>query len=318
MTAHAIPGNVTRVLILGTGALASYIGGRLGHAHTAEVTLMGSWRAALDAIGGTGLVVDEGGRRFTTPLRTCHTGAPPPQADIVLVLVKSPHTAAVAHTAARASAPDGLVVTFQNGLGNAELLESAAPGRVARGATTTATMILAPGVVRGAAGETWIEARGQRLAPLFSAADLPLHPVADVDAVVWRKLVASCAILPLTALHGVRNGALLERPELRALASEVAREVVDVALARGIELGPDAPELALAVAARTGANRSSMLRDLERGVATEIDALCGAVAREGLRLGVATPLNLRLWREVREREGRASCLADIAFGEAQA
>jgi 2-dehydropantoate 2-reductase len=34
-----------------------------------------------------------------------------------------------------------------------------------------------------------------------------------------------------------------------------------------------------------------MLQDVRRGVATEIDALSGAVAREGLRLGVPTPVN---------------------------
>jgi 2-dehydropantoate 2-reductase len=45
------------------------------------------------------------------------------------------------------------------------------------------------------------------------------------------------------------------------------------------------------MAALTGANRSSMLQDVEAGRPTEIDAICGAVAREGERRGVAAPLN---------------------------
>jgi 2-dehydropantoate 2-reductase len=47
-----------------------------------------------------------------------------------------------------------------------------------------------------------------------------------------------------------------------------------------------------------------MQRDLDRGAITEIDALNGAVAAEGRRLGVPVPENELLWRQVREREGR--------------
>jgi 2-dehydropantoate 2-reductase len=47
-----------------------------------------------------------------------------------------------------------------------------------------------------------------------------------------------------------------------------------------------------------------MLQDLARGARTEIDALNGAVVREGRRLGVGTPINDRLFHLVRAREGR--------------
>jgi 2-dehydropantoate 2-reductase len=45
------------------------------------------------------------------------------------------------------------------------------------------------------------------------------------------------------------------------------------------------------MAALTGANRSSMLQDVEAGRPTEVDAISGAVAREGERRGVPAPLN---------------------------
>ena len=41
----------------------------------------------------------------------------------------------------------------------------------------------------------------------------------------------------------------------------------------------------------TGANRSSMLQDVRARRLTEIDAICGAVHREGERRGIAAPLN---------------------------
>jgi hypothetical protein len=46
-----------------------------------------------------------------------------------------------------------------------------------------------------------------------------------------------------------------------------------------------------AVAKRTSTNRSSMLRDVERGVQNEISAINGAVVREGRSLKIDTPYN---------------------------
>jgi 2-dehydropantoate 2-reductase len=46
-----------------------------------------------------------------------------------------------------------------------------------------------------------------------------------------------------------------------------------------------------------------MLQDLDRGASTEIEFLNGAVESEGRRLGVPTPVNARLARQVRELQG---------------
>jgi 2-dehydropantoate 2-reductase len=58
----------------------------------------------------------------------------------------------------------------------------------------------------------------------------------------------------------------------------------------------------VAVARATGGNRTSMLQDVQSGRPTEIDALCGAVCRDGARLGVPTPVNARLLDDVRALE----------------
>jgi 2-dehydropantoate 2-reductase len=158
--------------------------------------------------------------------------------------------------------------------------------------------------VRGTAGRFLVEQAGStalavaRLGAAFAQAALPFEAVADIEPHLWSKLAVNCAINPLAALAGVPNGALLASATSRDRLVTIAREVGAVAAARGVVLREDPGDLALKVAAFTSGNRSSMLQDRDRGALTEIDALCGAVVREGRRLGVPTPLNERLWHEV--------------------
>ena len=88
------------------------------------------------------------------------------------------------------------------------------------------------------------------------------------------------------------NAELLADAPASRVADCLAREVARVATASGVRIGEDeAVKQWRAMAALTGANRSSMLQDVEAGRPTEIDAISGAVAREGERRGVAAPLN---------------------------
>jgi 2-dehydropantoate 2-reductase len=293
---------VTGILVLGTGALACYLGGRLARAGGAAVTLAGTWEAGLRALEQDGVTVEEDGATWRTRVRALPLGEVKGAADVVLVLVKSPRTAAVAPVAARAARAGGLVVTLQNGWGNREILAAAHGDRVAAGTVVAGATLLGPGRVRAFAGEVLLgvpPAAAEGFAALLRASGLPAETTPDIDRHLWRKLAANCAINPLTALLQVPNGALLEDPRTKARLMAAAREVGAVSAARGLDLGADAGRLAVEVAERTAANRSSMLQDVSRGAPTEIDALCGAVSSEGRRLGVPTPVNDELLAAVR-------------------
>ena len=83
----------------------------------------------------------------------------------------------------------------------------------------------------------------------------------------------------------------------------VAEETAAVAAAAGIQLPyPDATARVLRHCQDVADAKPSMLQDVERGRPTEIDAINGAVVREGARLGVATPYNRALLLLVRARE----------------
>jgi 2-dehydropantoate 2-reductase len=289
--------------------MACLFGARLARAGC-SVTLLGSWPAALQRIQIQGIDVEEAETSWSALVRARPLAEGTPPADLVLVLVKSHATAAVAPHAARVRSPQGRILTLQNGLGNLETLAAAAGSQnVDAGVTTAGAALLGPGRVRvSSLGRTWLASSpaSPDLARLLLGAGFPTEVAGDLQVILWRKLVANCAINALSALRGATNGALLDSPADRALLETAAREAGSVAAALGISLGSDPAEIALGVARETARNRSSMLQDLERGARTEVDEINGAVVREGRRLGVPTPVNEALWRQLAARAPTAT------------
>jgi 2-dehydropantoate 2-reductase len=311
-----------RVLILGTGAMASVVGAKLARAGEAQVVLAGTWTEALDAVEARGLTVEEGAEVWTSFPAACPI-AEAPASDIVLVLVKSTRTgdAEITHAIRRSIAAGATVVTLQNGLGNREILEQAAgPEAVAVGIATLGATLLEPARVRAFPGRIFLglerrahaDAGVRLLGELLSRVGLRAEVSVDLRPLVWSKLAINCAINPLAALTGLPNGALLRSERLRALMACAAGEVAAVAQANGIRLTEDPRTLVEAVAEATAENRASMLQDLDRGVPTEIDFLNGAVSREARRLKVKATVNEWLWRSVRAREATRLSSASLS------
>lgn len=282
-----------RVHVVGTGTLACFFGARL--AHVADVTLFGTWAEGIAAIASGGIVVETSRGEEAFAAKAVRLGTPLEAADLVLVLVKSWQTDRVAREIPALSARGGHVLTLQNGLGNVEKLG----GRAVLGVTEQGATLIAPGRVRPSGdGPTHI-AGPESLAALFRSAGLDARAVDPAlgASLAWGKLAANAGINALSAILKVPNGRLLERPEARALLEGAANEVAAVARAKGIALPfPDAAAEARRVARATASNLSSMLQDVLRGAPTEIDAINGAVVREGARLGVPTPANETLLR----------------------
>jgi len=302
-------GIIENVAVIGTGAMGSLFGARLSP--HAQVTMLGTWQEHIEAIRREGLVIEtaQGTERVRLAATSDVDEVPP--ADLALVLVKSTQTQRAAGQLAAVLRPDGLALTLQNGLGNLEWLQRAVGvERAVQGVTTQGATLLGPGRVReGGRGVTtlgWQPHLAHRLedvADLFDRAGFETRVSADLNALMWGKLAVNCAINPLTALLRIPNGALLDNADALALAEAAAREAAAVARAQGIVLPFADPAARVREVARaTAANRSSMLQDILRGAPSEIEAINGAVVREGERLGVPTPVNRTLWHMVRAME----------------
>lgn len=265
-------------------------------------------RIAILGMGAIGHVVERAleGREGVELVRIDRTRSPlrdgEAPVEAAIVCTKTFGTAWAADIAARVLAPGGVAVTIQNGLGNYETLaERVGAGRVSLGAIYVGARLLPDGsLFATGAGRVELgrprdpEARGrlERLAEHLTGGGMQVSVVDDARPTVWRKLAVNAAMNPTTAIFGLTNGELLTHAAAGPLADELARETARVASAAGVALGEDEAVAAWRdIATRLGANKSSMLQDLEAGKPTEIEAINGAVAREGRGAGVDAPVN---------------------------
>lgn len=225
--------------------------------------------------------------------------------------------ALAASPAIRASAAP--VVLAQNGLGNAETFRSHFPSeRVFNASVITGFRRCAPGRV-----EVTVHADAILLGSLFGASLDPLRPLAaaltrggipadvtpDFAAELWAKVLYNCTLNPLGALLGVPYGELGRDERTREVMRRVAHEVYAVMRAAGEHTHwPDADawlrHLHASLLPATERHESSMLQDVRAGRRTEIDALCGEIARRGALHGVATPVSEALAVLVRALEAK--------------
>jgi 2-dehydropantoate 2-reductase len=313
-----------KIAVIGAGALGSQYAALLALAG-ADVTLVGNANARphLGAIAGQGLEINiapgvlerweypnkQPFYRVTNFAVTDDPAGYAGSADLALVLVKSFRTDAAAEQAAILLKPDGLCLTLQNGLGNAEILQARL------GAERIRQGITAIGVTKTGAGQIqWLGVGATALgddhpllaefARLLQKLRLPLVVSPNVAGLVWGKLIANAALNPVTALLNVKNGVLLENTDALALVRALADETARVALAAGITL-PFAPDKAFdhahQIAAANAANTSSMCADMQQGRQTEIEAINGVVWHKATELGLPAPYNEAMYRLVKAK-----------------
>lgn len=258
-------------------------------------------------MGAIGHVVERALEQHVTRLvRVDRTKAPlrgdEPPVDVAIVCVKTHGTPWAADVARRLLKPHGLALTIQNGLGNYEALaaalgeDRAAVGVIYVGARLDERGELhATGPGRVEIGRPRGAAARRAFEPLVGALGLggmTVTPNDDPWPSVWRKVATNAAVNPTTAVLGHTNAELLADVAASRVADGLAAEVARVATAAGVAMSEDeARRWWREMAQLTGANRSSMLQDVQAGRPTEVDAICGAVHREGGRRGVAAPLN---------------------------
>ncbi|TDX03735.1 2-dehydropantoate 2-reductase [Kribbella sp. VKM Ac-2566] len=311
------------IAVYGAGGIGCYVGGRLAATGT-PVTFVGRPRMAAElAAHGLHLTDYLGAdlRVADVPFETTPAGAA--KADLVLVTVKSAATESAAEELAKVLSPGTVVVSFQNGVRNGEILRSRLTEQVVvTGMVPFNVLNRGAGVFhQGTEGALDVQ-RDAALAPYlqaFERAGLPLAQHDDILPVQWAKLLLNLNN-PINALSNLPlRDELSQRAYRRCLAAAQAETLglLDAAGIRPAQLLavpmhrfpavlrlPDFlfRRLASKVLAVDPLARTSMWEDLEAGRTTEIDYLNGEVVRLAESLGRTAPVNARLVELIRAAE----------------
>lgn len=298
-----------RIVVFGAGAVGSLLGALLARAH--RVTLIA--RAPhVDAIRRHGLVVDaESG--FTVPIDAQTQASAHLAPELVLLTVKAYDTEPALESLAPLMGRGTVLLTGQNGLGNWEAACRRFPGHAVLGASITLGAFLdQPGRVRwNGVGEIVVGGRPEHRGAVDAAVEtcaaggLSAKATENLLGTLWLKAIINAAINPLSAIHRVPNGRLLEDPRLRERMQRACDEAVRVATAEGVRLPSTDPWSSVErVATLTAKNRSSMLQSVERGQRTEIDAITGRILAAARRHQIPCPQNEELFAAVKALEPR--------------
>jgi 2-dehydropantoate 2-reductase len=206
-----------------------------------------------------------------------------------------------------------VLVTLQNGMGNAEVFLEATKGPVARGVTLDAGRYVGPGcvehLIRG--HKNWIgPVRGtldelRWLGELLTDAGFPTEVIADPMSAVWSKFVFNCVMNPIGALLLGVNSARYESAEVGLLIDDMAGECTEVVRALGGEFAFDPMGYVKQVRAGSvpmSKHAGSMALDIARGAPTEIDALTGFIVARADALGIPVPACKTVYRLVKGLE----------------
>jgi 2-dehydropantoate 2-reductase len=306
------------VTVYGAGAIGGTTGAALARAGH-DVLLVDSHAPHVEAINAHGLTIEREGTATTTRMRAVLPADLGKDLPLILLAVKSHHTAeALAELVPRLAAA-GTVVSLQNGLSEEQIAQAIGSERTVGCLVNWAADWIGPGrILHGGHGafvlgelDGRITPRVRELAGLLGA--FVETPVTDnIWGYKWGKLIYG-ALLFGTAVVDAHVYEVVEAgPEVQRVLVGIVGEGLAVADKAGVRvepfdefdpawyraaLGGDAAarhRAMSAIAAHYRAHtktKTGIWRDLAvRKRKTEVDGQLGVLARKGESLGVAMPL----------------------------
>jgi len=302
--------------VFGAGAIGGYVGLMLQRGG-ADVSLIARG-AHLAAIREKGLKFITRDETFVEEMRATDNPAELGHQDFVIVALKAHQAWESAEQLKPLLGPDTAVVTMQNGVpwwyfhgfegqyANLKL-ESVDPGgrqwnaigpERAIGATVyAATEITEPGVIKHVYGNDFglgeptrkETPRLKALADAFEAGGMKARVYPEIRNDIWLKLWGNLCFNPISALTRATLDIVATDPGTRHVASRMMSEAERIGQRLGVDFRVDI-DRRIDGAVKVGAHRTSMLQDLEKGRAIELDALLTSVQEMGRLVEVETPI----------------------------
>jgi 2-dehydropantoate 2-reductase len=318
--------NNPHIAILGAGSIGCFLGGCL-MAEGSSVTLVGRPRIQ-QQLSEHGLHVTDWQGRDTNisseKVSFLLSTEVLKEADYILVTVKSGDTEAAAQSIASEANPNSIIISFQNGIRNAEILQQYLPNNeVLKGMVPFNVISNGNGHFHcGTEGNLAIEDKRKvatTLVHTLQQAKLPVTVYDDILGVQWGKLLMNLSN-SVNALSGIPLLEQLNNKTYRKVMASSSKEALRILKAANItpaRNGKVIPSLtpyilslptwlfkriANAMLKIDPEARSSMYEDLHLGRRTEIDYLNGEIVALAKSLGLSAPINLAIVKLVKQAE----------------
>jgi 2-dehydropantoate 2-reductase len=292
-----------KICVVGAGAIGGWVAARLALAGEPVMALTS--RGPLNEV-----VISEAGETRTIAM-TRFDGA----ADLLVVAVKAPALGPAAEAAKPLIGRDTVILPMLNGVPwwfveGMQLrsvdpdarIAAALPAEQVIGCVVHASCSRSGGMVIVKHAEKLIigEPNGEsserlpRLFALLDSAGLRPDMTTNVRRASWYKLWGNATINPLSALTRTTCDRILADPQCRAWMLEGMAELAAIGAGVGCPIS-ESGEDRMAVTARLGAFKTSMLQDVEAGRPIELEALLGAPREIARSRGIPTPALDRLY-----------------------
>lgn len=310
-----------RIAIYGAGSLGTILGAYISKAGV-SIDLINRNNAHIEALNTQGAQV-VGTVQFTQPVVAYTPEEMRGQYDILFLMTKQQHNTEVVTMLKDFLAPDGVLVTFQNGLPEVQIASILGEQRVlgctvAWGATMQSAGVCEltsePDALSFSLGAISAN-RSKHFAKVKEL--LELMGTVDIEdnflGTRWSKLLINASFSGMSAVLGCTFGEAAKPRASRRIVQALIKECIDVCQAGGIRIEPVQGKDIVAllnyknsikkafsyfiipIAIRKHAKlKASMLQDIEKGKPTEVDAINGAVSDYGRKVSCPTPMNDRV------------------------
>ena len=307
-----------RIAIYGAGSLGTILGAYISKAGVA-IELINRNKAHIEALKAKGAQVI-GTVQFVQPVMAYTPDEMNGQYDILFLMTKQQHNAEVVTMLKNHLAPDGVLVTFQNGLPEMQIAEILGEERVLGCTVAWGATLQSPGICEltsepDALSFSLGSISAQRSKHFDKVKEvLELMGTVDVEenflGTRWSKLLINASFSGMSAVLGCTFGEAAAPRESRLIVQALIKECIDVCQKGGIRIEPVQGKdivkllnytnplkkafsfLIIPIAIRKHAKlKASMLQDLEKGKLTEVEAINGAVSAYGRKVGFPTPMN---------------------------
>ena len=288
------------IVIAGGGGMGALFGAILQEGGL-EVTLLDTSRDHVDAINHHGLRITGFGGDRTVSIEAIGDAAQIGGADLILFQCKGHATRDAARSIRHLVEGGALSISFQNGLGNEEMIgEEIGSENVLGGTTAMAGYMLGPGETRDFSrvpsyiGEmdNGLSKQATMVAKALTDAGLETHASADIRHDIWKKLLGNIALSAASGATNLSVAQCLRIPELKQTSLRALDEAMAVAASQNVQLDRHETLSGLELISQpggTGDNKSSLCADLLNARPTEVDFIYGTVIARANEAGIRVP-----------------------------